>query len=81
VGLGLVFLLGHTMNRFDAYVGMRVVFGRADGEQALGRIVAVHQVRAKVETLESRADRPAGTLYNVPYHLMQPANHGQALAN
>lgn len=69
------------MNRIDVHVGMQVAFGRADGEQMLGKIVAVHQVRAKVETLESRADRPAGTLYNVPYHLMQPVNHDQAPAN
>lgn len=69
------------MNRSHAHVGKRVVFGRVDGEQTLGRIVAVNQVRAKVETLESGAGRPAGTLFNVPYHLMQPANHGQAPAN
>lgn len=69
------------MDRSNAHVGMQVVFGRAGSEQTLGRIIAVNQVRAKVETLESGAGRPAGTLFNVPYHLMQPANHEQAPAN
>lgn len=69
------------MDRTNVHVGMQVVFGSAGSEQTLGRIVAVNQVRAKVETLESRAGCPAGTLFNVPYYLMQPANHEQAPAN
>ena len=69
------------MDRSHAHIGMRIVFGSAGSEQTLGRIVAVRQVRAKVETLETRADRPAGSLFNVPYHLMQPANNEQAPAN
>lgn len=69
------------MDRSHAHIGMRIVFGSAGSEQTLGRIVAVNQVRAKVETLESGASRPAGTLFNVPYQLMRPANHGQAPAN
>lgn len=69
------------MDRSHAHVGLQVVFGLAGSEQTLGKIVAVNQVRAKVETLESGAGCPAGSLFNVPYHLMQPANHGQAPAN
>lgn len=68
------------MEREQAHVGMLVVFGRPDGEQTLARIVAVNPARAKCETLELRAGRQAGTRFNVPYHLLKPADEHQAPA-
>lgn len=68
------------MKREQAHVGMRVVFGISEHEQTLARIVVVNPVRAKVETLEPRAGRPAGTRFNVPFHLMRPADGEQAPA-
>lgn len=61
------------MKREQAHVGMLVVFGMPDEEQTIAKIVVVNPVRAKVEALEPRAGRPAGTRFNVPFHLMRPA--------
>jgi hypothetical protein len=69
------------MEREQAHVGMRVVFGRADAEQTLGRIIKINPARAKVESLEPRAGRPAGTRFNVPYDLLMPADDEQAPAS
>lgn len=68
------------MERKQAYVGLLVVFGMPGEEQTLGRIVSVSASRSKVETLESRTDRPAGTRFNVPYELIQPAEEKKAPA-
>lgn len=62
------------MKRDEAHVGMRVAFGRTDAEQSLGRIVKINPARAKVEAMEDRDGRPAGTIWNVPYHLMETAD-------
>lgn len=59
---------------------MLVVFGRPDGEQTLGKIVAVNRARAKVRALERREGREAGTIWNVPYELMEPADDTAAPA-
>lgn len=61
------------MKREDAIVGMLVVLGKPDQEQTLGKIVKINPARAKVETLEEREGREVGTIWNVPYHLMKPA--------
>lgn len=58
---------------------MIVVFGR-EAEKTRGRIVAVNQVRAKVESMEARSGRPTGTRFNVPYFLMSSAEDHQAPA-
>ena len=68
------------MEREQAHVGMRVVFGKPGGEQTLGRIVKLNPARAKVEMLEARGGRPAGTRFNVPYELLEPAEDQQAPA-
>ncbi|MEW4454529.1 hypothetical protein AB1L30_17770 [Bremerella sp. JC817] len=68
------------MERDQAYVGMLVVFGKHGEEKMLGKIVAVNPARAKVETLEPRAERPVGTRFNVPYALMRPAEEHEAPA-
>ena len=64
------------MERNEAYVGQRVYFGRGRGEQTLGEIVKINQVRAKVKQLEGRGMhriRPVGTIWTVPFSLMTPA--------
>lgn len=68
------------MDREQAHVGLLVVFGMPGEEQTLGQIVKLNPARAKIETLESRADRPVGTRFNVPYALMLPVEKQQAPA-
>lgn len=68
------------MNQADAHVGMRVVFGRTDGEQTLGKVVRLSRARAKVKLLEQREGREAGTIWNVPYELMEPTDDKEAPA-
>lgn len=68
------------MKREQAYAGMLVVFGTPDEEQTIAKIIVVNPVRAKVETLEPRAGRPVGTRFNVPYHLIRPADDQNAPA-
>lgn len=68
------------MQQEQAHVGLLVVFGMPGEQQTLGKIVAVNPARAKVETLEARAGRPFGTRFNVPYHLIRPADGEQAPA-
>lgn len=65
------------MQREQAYVGMLVVIGKPGEEQTIAKIVVVNPARAKVETLEPRAGRPVGTRFNVPYHLMRPAEENE----
>lgn len=64
----------------EAKVGMKVVFGRGNGEQTLGEIVKVNPTKAKVKTLETRGSgrgSMVGAVWTVPYSLMKPAD-GQA---
>lgn len=68
------------MQREQAHVGLLVVFGMPGEKQTLAKIIVVNPARAKVETLEPRAGRPAGTRFNVPFHLMRPADHEQSSA-
>lgn len=68
------------MEREQASIGMLVVFGKPGEEQTIAKIVVVNPARAKVETLEPRAGRPAGTRFNVPYHLIRPTEEHEAPA-
>lgn len=61
----------------QAHVGMKVVFGRGNGEKTLGEIVKVNPTKAKVKTLESRGSgrgSDVGSVWTVPYSLMSPAD-------
>lgn len=61
----------------EAKVGMKVMFGRGNGEQTLGEIVKVNPTKAKVKTLETRGSgrgSVAGAVWTVPYSLMKPAD-------
>lgn len=61
----------------EAKVGMRVYFGRGNGEQTLGEIVKINRAKAKVKTLEGRGSGRgsfAGAVWGVPYSMMRPAD-------
>jgi len=63
----------------EARVGMQVLFGRmgARAERSLGEIVKCNPAKAKVKLLEERGTRSPskpGTIWVVPYALMQPVN-------
>lgn len=60
----------------DAHVGMKVMFGRPNGEQTLGEIIKINPTKAKVRTLESRGNgrgSDVGAVWTVPYSLMTPS--------
>jgi hypothetical protein len=66
----------------EARVGMKVMFGRSNGEQTLGEIVKINPTKAKVKTLESRGSgrgSMAGAVWGVPYSLMKPVTNGDAV--
>lgn len=66
------------MLKSDAYKGMRVIFGRPNGEKTLGEIVSVNLSTASVKTLEQRGTQrvsEAGKKWKVPFSLMTPAGN------
>jgi len=68
------------MNREDAKVGMKVYFGRKNGEKSLGEIVKVNRKNLKVKLLEARGtyrDYKVGGIWNVPPSLCWPADEGK----
>jgi hypothetical protein len=59
----------------DVKVGMKVMFGRPNGEQTLGEIIKINPTKAKVKALASRGNgrgSDVGTIWTVPYSLMTP---------
>lgn len=64
------------MLREHCQVGMKVMFGRPNGEQTLGEVVKINPTKAKVKALASRGNgrgSDVGTIWTVPYSLMTPA--------
>jgi len=62
------------MLREHCSVGMKVMFGRPNGEKTLGEVVKTNPSKAKVKTLAARGSTsPAGAVWTVPYSLMTPA--------
>lgn len=60
------------MLQSECKIGMRVVFGRANGEKTTGRVVKMNRMKAKVQTDEARGSRsPAGTIWGVPYSMLR----------
>ena len=45
-----------AMLREHCEIGMKVVFGRPNGEKTVGEIVEIHETTAKIKALESRGD-------------------------
>ena len=57
------------MKREEGKIGMRVYFGRENGEETLGEIVKINPKKFKVKTLEQRGtkkDYPIGLVWTVP---------------
>lgn len=57
-------------------LGMKVYFGRSNGEKTLGEVVKLNPTKAKVRTLESRGNgrgSVVGAEWGVPYSMMTPA--------
>ena len=68
------------MNRSDAHIGMKVYFGRPNGEKTLGEIVKINTRNFKVRTLESRGQyrhHSQGGAWTVPPSLCAPAEEGR----
>ena len=65
------------MKAIDCSVGMKVHFGRPNGEHTLGEVVKCNPTKAKVRTLEERGRSArsgrVGVIWNVPYSMMTPA--------
>lgn len=65
------------MLRENARIGMKVYFGRRNGEKTLGEIVKLNGAKAKVKTLEDRGHSErhfVGQEWGVPYSMMEPAD-------
>ena len=61
----------------EARIGMKVFFGRGNGEKTLGEIVKINPTKAKVKTLQNRGNGRGsyvGSVWTVPYSLMHPAD-------
>ena len=58
-------------------IGMKVMFGRRNGQQTLGEIVKVNPKKLKVKQLESRGvykNHPIGAIWGVPKSLCTPVS-------
>lgn len=65
----------------EARIGMKVVFGRENGDQTLGEIIKINPTKAKVRTLEVRGNgrgAMVGSVWSVPYSMMNPADGSSA---
>jgi hypothetical protein len=65
------------MLRENARIGMKVYFGRTNGEKTLGEIVKLNGAKAKVKTLEDRGHSErhfVGQEWGVPYSMMESAD-------
>jgi hypothetical protein len=61
------------MYKLDCRVGMRVRFGHSGGEQTLGTIVKLNPTKAKIQSDEPRRGFKAGTIWGVPYDIINSA--------
>lgn len=65
------------MQREQCSVGMEVSFGTPGGQQTKGIVVKCNPKKAKIRTTEARNSNPAGSLWNVPYFMV---NSGEIAA-
>lgn len=54
-------------------IGMRVVFGRENGQQTTGKVLKINRTSVQVETLEDRGRHRKGTKFRVAPSLLTPA--------
>jgi len=74
------------MRKEDCRTGMKVVFGRPNGEKTVGEIVEISETKVQIKTLESRGDgnrgsdehrtkiKPAGTVWSATFDIVEPLN-------
>lgn len=60
------------MLKEDVRVGQKVIFGRENGEQTLGKVLKKNPKSAKIEALENRGDH-GSRIWRVAYSLLRPA--------
>ena len=53
---------------------MEVFFGRENGQQTSGVVVKINGKKAKVQISEGRGKFPAGTVWSVPYSMLEAKN-------
>lgn len=70
----------HDMDDNRFAVGMKVYFGRDNGEKTLGEIVKINRQTVKVRQLEERGSRGAGVVWNVSKTLITSAETGEKIA-
>lgn len=62
------------MLREQCKIGMKVIFGRPNGEKTIGEVVKIGPKKAKVKTLEARGyffRKNSGVKWSVPFGLME----------
>lgn len=63
------------MLKEECKIGLRVYFGRPNGNKTLGEVTKLNAVMAKVKLLEDRGDNAhIGEIWSVPYSLMTCAD-------
>jgi hypothetical protein len=61
------------MKKENCEVGMKVIFGRENGQKTLGIVRKMNPKKCKVEILEDRGRKSVkGQVWIVPYSLMSP---------
>lgn len=68
------------MTRNEITTGMKVFFGRPNGEKTLGTVIKVNRKKCKVRQEEQRGmyrDHPIGTVWTVPFSLISPVDGGR----
>lgn len=60
------------MLRENCREGMKIVFGRTNGEKTIAVVVRTNPAKALVTTLENRGIKQAGLEWRVPYSMMEP---------
>lgn len=64
------------MNKSDCFIGMEVVFGKANGEFTKGKITKLNKTTAGVRTEQDRGKTTAGAVWRVSYNLLSPVDDG-----
>lgn len=64
------------MLREQCVVGMKVFFGRENGQSTEGEIVKINSKKCKVKTLEARGKFPVGSVWSVPYEMLETTREG-----
>jgi len=59
--------------------GRQVKFGSPNGIKTLGTIVKINISKCKIRQDEDRNSRPIGTIWNVPFNLIYPADGNEVV--